>query len=294
MSERTYSQDEIADLIARAAERQRDARRRADGSGLTLAEIERIGRDSGIDPEHLRAAAAELDGGRRTLARPSGHTRTHVTAERWVDAPLTPEVWEETVAELQGRHGVDAAYWLGHNAGGTVQQVGTGYEWRHTSGMGIQTVVTASPRDGRTRLRLRQLVGMSSPTADGIGLGLLPALLAAPVAGLLTEGVAGGWLAAVLAFLVVWAVAAPAITALDRRWRAGKLRDLEALADDLASLVAGAAPRDQAADETTVHADPRVRTTGPDAPPESRLDLDALDGAPPAPARPADRQRARS
>ena len=282
MPERTYSEDEIADLIARAAERQRDARRRDDGAGLTLAEIERIGQDTGIDPEHLRAAAAEMDAGGRTLARQSGHTRTHVTVERWVDAPLTPEAWEEAVAELQGRHGVDASFWLGQNSGGTVQQVGHAYEWRHTSSLGVQTVVTASPRGDQTRLRLRQLVGLASPTAEGVGYGAFLAVVAGAFGGALS----GAALGAVLTFLLVWAAAALAITALDRRWRAGKLRDLEALADDLAPLLAAPASGE-------------VRAPGAAAPeadaPGGRLDLGALADAPPAaePAAEGHRQRAR-
>ncbi|WP_420456132.1 hypothetical protein [Rubrivirga sp.] len=279
MSERTYSEGEIADLIARAAERQRDARQSEAGAGLTLAEIERVGRDTGIDPAHLRAAAAEMDAAGRTLARQSGHTRTHVTVERWIDAPLTPEAWEEAVAELQGRHGVDASFWLGQNSGGTVQQVGNAYEWRHTSSLGIQTTVTASPRSGRTRLRLRQLVGLASPTAEGVGYGFFLAVVAAPFGGWLADT---GWGAA-LAFLAVWLVAAPLIMALDRRWRAGKLRDLETLADDVAVVLAapvgealtGATPSARTATGPAMHSEPAEA-------PVARLDLSALDDAPPA------------
>ena len=288
MSERTYSESEISDLIARAAERQQDARRREAGAGLTLAEIERIGAETGIDPAHLRAAAAEMDAGGRTLKRQSGHTRTHVTAERWIDAPLTPEAWEEVVAELQGRHGVDAGFWMGQNSGGTVQQVGSAYEWRHTNGLGIQTVVTASPRGNRTRLRLRQLVGLAAPTAEGVGYGLLVALLLAPIAG----GAAGSAWVALAVLLAVWLVAAPLITALDRRWRAGKLRDLDALADDVAAVLATSEGRPDTAAETA-----RAETASAEAgatevadAPAARLDLDSLGDAPPAADVPASRR----
>ncbi len=325
MSERTYSEREIADLIARAAERQQDARQRDDGPGLTLSEIERIGRESGIDPAHLRAAAAEMDSAGRTLSRQSGHTRTHVTAERWIDAPLAPEAWEEAVTELQDRLGVNATYWMGQSSGGTVQQVGNAYEWQHTSSIGVQTTVTASPRGDRTRLRIRQLVGLASPTAEGIGYGAFIAvvagaiggalsgaalgavlaflavwLVAAPtitaldrsceigtafiavVAGAIGGALSGAALGAVLAFLAVWLVAAPTITALDRRWRARKLSDLEALADDVGSLLA--TPQ-------AMPGSPASAVEG--SSPNERLDpslLDAPDGAEPAPRR---RQRVR-
>lgn len=267
MSDRIYTEREVADLIARAAERQQDARHREASVGLTLEEIERIGAETGIDPAHLRAAAAEMDAVGRTLKRQSDQTKTHVLVERWVDAPLTPEAWEDAVAELQARHGVDASFWMGNSAGGTVQQVGNAYEWRHTSGLGIQTTVTASLRDGRTRLQLRQLVGMASPTTEGVVYGLIIAMLIGAIAGVLSQS---AWVGPV-ALLAAWLAAAPLVTTLDRRWRARKLVDLEALADDLTPLLATApAAVDTAAQEAAPTA------------PSGLLDLDRLGEAPEA------------
>lgn len=288
MSDRTYSESEIADLIARAAERQQDARRQASGPGLTLDEIERIGSETGIDPEHLRAAAAEMDTAGRTLARQSEQTRTHVVVERWIDAPLTPEAWEEAVAELQGRHGADAGFWWGQDAGGGVQQVGNAHEWRHTSGLGIQTVATASPRDGRTRLRIRQLVGLASSTTEGIGYGIAVALVPAFFALLAAIGADAPFATAALwtslVFLAAAVVAIPAVMTLDRRWRAKKLRQVEDLADDVGALLA--APAGGAAEP----AEARDDVDAGEVP--ARLDLDALGDAPPVDATP-ERRRVR-
>ena len=177
MSERTYSELDVADLIARAVERQQEARRRTPEVGLTLDEVERIGRETGIDPAHLRAAAAEMDAAGRTLTRQTTTSDKHVGVERWIDAPLSPEGWEDGPSRTSRDHfGLSMA--SGMSSGGTVQQVGNAYEWQHTSTLGVQTTVTASPRDGRTRLRMRQLVGMASPTVEGAAYGFLPALLA--------------------------------------------------------------------------------------------------------------------
>ncbi|WP_412068827.1 hypothetical protein [Rubrivirga sp. IMCC43871] len=255
MADRTYSEREVADLIGRAVERQQEAATPHAEVGLTLAEVERIGRETGIDPTHLRAAAAEMDAAGRTLSRQSGHTNTHVTVERWVDASLTPEGWEDIVARLEAEIGLDTA--LTHP--GTVQQVGNAYEWSHTSGLGIRTTVTASPRDGRTRLRLRQLVGSAGVRTEGVIYGLAIAVVAAFIATAAASGAVG-----FATFALVWALAAPATMVLDRRWRDKKLRDLDALADGLAPLVSGPS-----------------HVAEPPAPARPLLDLDDLDPEPP-------------
>ena len=168
---RTYSEREVQSIIERAVERQHAAEERTGGAGLTLAEIERLGRESGIDPAHLRAAAAEVDEAGRTLSRQTGQTRTHVEAERWIDAPFSLAAWEDAVAELRGRFGAPIGAPFGSDAGETVQQVGRSYEWTHTSMLGVKTRVTVSPRGDRTRVRLDQLVGLSSSAVEGVGSG---------------------------------------------------------------------------------------------------------------------------
>jgi hypothetical protein len=243
--ERSYTEREVADIIERAVERQEAARERASTEGLTLSDLERLGQEVGIDPAHLLAAAEELDGAGRTLRRQSSTTKTHISVERWIDAPLTPEAWEDAVEEATSRFGADASALMGNSAAGMSRQVGLGYEWTHTSGLGVQTRLVASERGGRTRLRMTQLVGLASPTAEGIGYGALAALLPAFVtAGLVVGGgLEGAAFAAVVAlsYLVSLAVCAPIITALDRRWRAKKLALLGDLADDLAPLFSRAA-----------------------------------------------------
>ena len=180
---RTYSEQEVADIIARAAERQAASAREPVRDGLTLDEIERLGADAGLDADDLRAAAAELDAAGRTLSRQASHTKTHINVERWIDAELTPEAWEDAVAEMRSQVGPSMAASFGMAAGGTVQQVGAAYEWTHTNGMGAQTTVTASPRGGRTRLRMAQLVGLASPRVEGVAYGLIVAAIVAALSG---------------------------------------------------------------------------------------------------------------
>lgn len=249
---RTYTEDEVADIIARAAERQA-ASPRAEAPGLTLDEIERLGVEAGLNVDDLRAAAAEVNAAGRTLSRQASHTATHVVVERWIDGPLTSEAWEDAVDVLREQVGASSAAMLGMAANGTTQQVGRAFEWTHTSGMGIQTTVTASPRGDRTRLRLTQLVGLANSRTEGALYGLIPAGLVAAIA-TAAVGSSGAFplvvfATMVLSFLVALAVAAPTITALDRRWRAKKLDTLDALADDVSEVLA--APRPEALDGTT-------------------------------------------
>ena len=237
---RTYSEQEVADIIARAAERQAASARQPVREGLTLDEIERLGSDAGLDPADLRAAAAEVDAGGRTLARQSSQTRTHVVVERWIDAPLSEAGWEDAVAEMQGTLGADVGAAFGMRVG-QQQQVGRAFEWSHTSGLGVQTTVTASPRGERTKLRLTQLVGLASPRVEGAMYGGVVGVVAALAALVAVGQTDAPFLTALLVllatFAVVTAVAAPVTTALDRRWRVKKLDALGALADRIAPVL---------------------------------------------------------
>ncbi|MEM1116081.1 MAG: hypothetical protein AAGJ11_06210 [Bacteroidota bacterium] len=292
---RTYSEKQVADIIERAVERQKAADEGDASPGLTLDEIERLGREAGIDPAHLRAAAEEVDAAGRTLTRQRSQTRTQVVVERWIDAPLTSAGWEDVVARLREFAGPGMGAALGQDAGGSVQQVGETYEWSHTSGLGVQTRVSVSPRGGRTRLRMTQLVGLSSPTVEGIGYGGLIATLVAVIGGGTTvafAGLEGAFAALAMAamFLVSWIVAAPLVTVADRRWRARKLNELDALADDLAPMLAQAASEQAASEQAAADAEASASVPAPEA---ARLDLDALGDAPEAESQSNGRQRTR-
>ncbi len=291
---RTYSEQDVAAIIARAAERQAESTRTTPSVGLTLDEIERLGTDAGLDPADLRAAAAEIDSAGRTLSRQSSQTKNTVVVERWIDAPLTLESWENTVDLLRERFGTSAMAMLGLPAGGEIRQVGAAFEWTHTDGLGIQTTVTASPRGERTRLRMSQLVGLGSTRAEGIAYGTSVAFVIAGIALVIGTKLDAATITLVLTTLAVFAaslaIAIPATTALDRKWRAGKLNRLDALADDIGTILA--AP---GLDAEEPLANPALdRLPGTPRASAARLDLDALGDAPDRDAHRSDSSRSRA
>jgi len=297
---RTYTEREVSAIIERAVERQQAAEEGGTGAGLTLDEIERIGRESGIDPAHLRAAAAEIDEAGRTLARQSGQSRTQVYVERWIDAPFTAAGWEDAVAELRTRFGATIGSGFGSTAGETVQQVGQSFEWSHTSPLGVRTRVTVSPRGDRTRLHATQLVGLSSSAIEGVAYGGVIAAVLAAIGGAVASGLGGpaaAWVTAVLALVLTWAAAAPLVAAADRRWRARKLRDLGDLADDLIPVLRAPAESEAAERGATARlgaAEPEAGAAPPGRlAPGSHLGqaLDALPDAPEADGRDPSRGR---
>ncbi len=274
-SDRTYSEREVAAIFERAVARQEAAQRSRAEAGLSLADLERVARETGIDPEHLRAAVADVERGAGLDRRSATQTNTHVKLERWIDGAFDDAAWEDAVTEVEQG--------LGTNYAGTMyytqprhQQVGRTREWRHVSAMGVVTEASVSQRDGGMRLRLSAHVGFASPVVEGWLLALFPAI----VAGLVAGGASGmPWLG-VLAFVVALAVAGPLITGADRRWREKKRRGLEATADLLTDRLAEAAARAGAPAAATPAAAPLsevpVETAAVSAPPQPALDLDRL------------------
>jgi hypothetical protein len=107
MSERRYTEEEIAEIFRSATENPDAAARRA-ATGLTLPELQDIGREVGLSAEAVAQAAARLDRTtpgdirlparvtRRQLGLPLGVGRT-------VDLPrrLTDAEWEQLVVDLR-------------------------------------------------------------------------------------------------------------------------------------------------------------------------------------------------
>lgn len=234
MAERIYTEQEVFEIIERTAELQVQAARTDDDqAGLTLGELETVAREAGLDPSLLQQAAAELDEpGNALFEADAGAATTHAFVERWVPGALTPEVWEDVVADLRKRYDTSLGPMMGlpGYGRGTTEKVGRTLEWKHLSLAGTETKVMVRPRGEGVRIRVNQRVGWGSPVTESVtysvGLIVLLVLFTAPLE-LAAPALIPLMLAAIP--LIVWA---------SRTWRQKKDRELEELADHLATLVA--------------------------------------------------------
>jgi hypothetical protein len=140
--ERRYTDDEVREILGRATspdEADRPAVGRSDETGLTLAELQSIGREVGIEPTQIAHAAAALDrAGRRVPRRKL--LGMPVGVGLVVDLPRAPtdREWEILVSELRqtfeakGRvesHG-DLRSWTNSRLHAHVEPTPTGYRLR--------------------------------------------------------------------------------------------------------------------------------------------------------------------
>ncbi|HEV8363837.1 MAG TPA: hypothetical protein VGQ52_09975 [Gemmatimonadaceae bacterium] len=158
MSERRYSEEEVARIFERAAENQQSTKRQlAPAEGMTLADLQEIGRDVGISPALVAEAAKSLDApksqhSRHLLGLPIGVGRTIE-----LDRRLSPAEWDRLVVDL--RETFDAR--------GVVKSEGNFKQWTNGN---LQALVEPTATGDRVRL---QTIKGSARSAMAGGLALL-------------------------------------------------------------------------------------------------------------------------
>lgn len=151
-------EEEVAQIIQHASENQQSAKRQlAPAEGLTLAQLQEIGREVGISPELVQEAAKSLDapaqhGSRRWLGLPIGVSRTIE-----LDRTLSESEWERLVVDL--RETFDARV--------SVRSEGNFKQWTNGN---LQALV--EPMGAGDRVRLRTIKGNMRNVIRG-GLALL-------------------------------------------------------------------------------------------------------------------------
>lgn len=141
MSERRFSEDEVSEILKYAAEVQdSDQGLLSPGTGLTLAELQEIGRQAGISPEAMQLAARRVgisvaNPTRTFLGLPLGVGRTIE-----LDRRLTDEEWDRLVAELRTTF----------DARGVVRQEGSLRTWSNGN---LQALLEPTATGHRLRLR---------------------------------------------------------------------------------------------------------------------------------------------
>jgi hypothetical protein len=102
MTERRFNEAEVAAIFERAAEAQQtDQRAFPSGEGMTLAEIQEIGREVGFSPEQLLHAAKAIQVAPRSTSRRFLGLPDAVGLTVDLDRKLTDAEWERVVVDLR-------------------------------------------------------------------------------------------------------------------------------------------------------------------------------------------------
>lgn len=141
MAERRFNEQQIGEILRRAGEIQVDISPDAEAHGVTLAELQKIASEIGIEPHVLERAAQEVESGTpvgKDAERPNFRMFDHT-----VDGELTDEQWDEVVMLLRQSTGLP----------GTSTLQGNMREWSGNWDLGHVTL-TASSRNRQTRFRM--------------------------------------------------------------------------------------------------------------------------------------------
>jgi hypothetical protein len=166
-SERRYSEEEIARILDEATEAQQSNKpSHSPGTGLTLSELEDIGRDVGISPALISRAAARIDI-REVASSPQREflwTTIGVGQTAHLDRTLTDAEWARLVVDL--RETFDAR--------GHLSEEGPFRQW--TNGH-LQALL--EPTESGQQLRLKTQKGDAAATlaTGAVFMGLAPAML---------------------------------------------------------------------------------------------------------------------
>ena len=151
MSERRYTEDEVAEILDRATETHTASGGGGPTSGgMTLAELQDIGDEVGIPRELITRAATSLD---RPVVEKTGHKTflgATVGVGRYVDLPrrLTEEEWNQLVVDLR----------MTFDAKGKIREEGAFRQWTNGN---LQALL--EPIGDGERLRLKTQKGTAMP-----------------------------------------------------------------------------------------------------------------------------------
>jgi hypothetical protein len=172
MSDRIYSEEEVAKVIQRAVEM--ESKRSSSGktgnlNGLTLRDLEQIAADAGIDPELMQKAAQELD----TTKLPDNFeestkvNRQEIVAEHWIKADVSDQLLNDLIIELNHRYGTsqeDISWWNklfdDYSGVARVNRTRNSADWRYTDELEMYTTrVLMQQRGDKLRIRVSKRKG---------------------------------------------------------------------------------------------------------------------------------------
>lgn len=209
---RRYADDETALILKRAAELQGSA---PDPSTPTLAELEQVAGEVGIEPHYVRQAAAEVASSRGVSAG--------APLQRTLGGEVPASAFDALVEEIRAATGM----------AGQASVLGRGFTWISTvpgQRAPRAITITVAAVDGRTVIRADESLEQvaSAYTGSGVASALIGSFGAVAAA-------SGDPSAAVIAGAVAWAGASLlGAQVLHRRAAARHRRDLAALVERIA------------------------------------------------------------
>ena len=213
MTERRFSDAEVAQIFERATSGHALQATRA-GDGMTLAELQSIGKEVGIPADEIARAALSLSAGeakptRRFLGMTTGVGHTVHLARK-----LTDEEWERFIVEVRETF----------NARGTMTSQGSLKQWSNGN---LQVLL--EPTDAGHRVRFKTVKG-TAPVTFGGGLVISAVAVVGEMTAVLTGAAHDVGLLASFAFLGAIGIGAAATTALRLpRWVRARKAQMEEL-----------------------------------------------------------------
>ena len=156
--ERKYREDEVSEIFELASDEHARLPTRAADEGLTLGELQEVGREVGLSPDRIAAAAAAVGTRLPALPRKQWYGNP-VGVSRTVDLPraATNREWQVILADLRQTF----------HAHGRVEPHGETHTWRNGN-----LHASLEPTESGTRLRMSTQKGGSKETAM-MGAGVL-------------------------------------------------------------------------------------------------------------------------
>jgi hypothetical protein len=141
MTERRFNEAEVAAIFERATEEQQTGQRQLTvGDGMTLAQLQEIGREIGVAPELVAQAAKAIERGGQPTSRHLLGLTVGVGRTIDLDRALTDEEWERIVVDL--RETFDAR--------GVLKREGSLRQWTNGN---LQALLEPTATGQRIRLR---------------------------------------------------------------------------------------------------------------------------------------------
>ncbi len=197
--ERKYSEKEIADIFKRASEDQvKSQEQNAKGEGLSLTELQKIGKETGLDPELIRRAATLLED---QTAEPAPSTflgiRTGVARTVDLGGTLSDDDWNRLVLEIRETF----------RAHGKTDQEGSFRSWRNGN-----LKISVEPTSAGDRLRMQTTKGSAQASILG-GLAAVGITLALMLSLVFSSGIEGARIS-IFAILMIFGLGASLFNAV--------------------------------------------------------------------------------